>query len=90
MKRLATMLIAGLWLTAVARVQALELGDIEVGSLRGEPLMARIAIVEFAEGGSGNLRVGRKTLPGQESSAMVTCSHSSLKSWPRARSPPTS
>ena len=58
MKRLAALLLAGLWLTGAGRVAALELGDIEVGSLRGEPLMARIALVEFAKGDPGNLRVG--------------------------------
>lgn len=58
MKRLATMLLVGLWLTAAGRLQALDLGDIEVGSLRGEPLMARIALVELADGDPGNLEVG--------------------------------
>lgn len=57
MKRLAALLLAGLWLTGAGRVPALELGDIEVGSLRGEPLMARIALVEFADGEPGNLEV---------------------------------
>ena len=58
MKRLAAMLLAGLWLTAAGCVQALDLGDIEVGSLRGEPLMARIALVDVPEGEPWGLRVG--------------------------------
>ena len=58
MKRLAALLLAGLCFTGAGRLQALDLGDIEVGSLRGEPLMARIALVELAEGDPGNLRVG--------------------------------
>ena len=58
LKRLAVMLLAGLWLTAAGRVQALDLGDIEVGSLRGEPLMARIALVDLPEGEPWDLRVG--------------------------------
>ena len=58
MKRVATLLFAGLWLIAAEGVGALELGEIEVGSLRGEPLMARIALDEMQEGEFRGLRVG--------------------------------
>ena len=58
MKRLAALLLAGLCLAGAGHAPALELGDIEVGSLRGEPLMARVALVELPEGGPGELRVG--------------------------------
>ncbi len=58
MKRLAMMLVAGLWLAAAGRGLALELGDIEVGSLRGEPLMARIALIDLAGARAGELKVG--------------------------------
>ena len=58
MKRSAAALLAGLWLIGAGSVRALELGDIEVGSLRGEPLMARIPLVELSQGESRDLTVG--------------------------------
>ena len=58
MKRVAALLFAGLWLIAAEGVGALELGEIEVGSLRGEPLMARIALHEIQEGEFHGLRAG--------------------------------
>ena len=58
MKRFALALLAGAWLVAAPGAAALVLGDIEVGSLRGEPLMARIALLEMPEGGPDGLTVG--------------------------------
>ena len=58
MKRVAALLLAGLWLLAAGGAAAqVVLGDIEVGSLRGEPFMARIALPELPEGGGEGLRV---------------------------------
>ena len=58
MKRVATLLFAGLWLIVAEGASALELGEIEVGSLRGEPFMARIALDEMQTGELRGLRVG--------------------------------
>ena len=57
MKRVGAVLLAGLWLLAAASAVALELGDIEVGSLRGEPLLARIALPDLPEGAEQDLTV---------------------------------
>ena len=57
MRRLGAILAAGLWLAAAGHAQALDLGAIEVGSLRGEPLMARIALVDPADGDLEELQV---------------------------------
>ena len=58
MKRVAAVLFCGLWLLAAARVSALELGDIEVGSLRGEPLLARVSLSDLPENADQELAVG--------------------------------
>ena len=58
MKRVAAVLFCGLWLLAAARASALELGDIEVGSLRGEPLLARISLSDLPENAEQELAVG--------------------------------
>ena len=58
MKRVAAVLFCGLWLLAAARVSALELGDIEVGSLRGEPLLARVSLSDLPENAEQELTVG--------------------------------
>ena len=57
MRRLSAILAAGLWLAAAGHAWALDLGAIEVGSLRGEPLMARIALVDPSDGDLGKLKV---------------------------------
>lgn len=58
MKRVAALLFAGLCLIAAPGAVAVDLGDVEVGSLRGEPLMVRIALPGLPEGGEEGLRVG--------------------------------
>ncbi len=58
MKRIAALLFAGLCLLAARGAVAVELGDLEVGSLRGEALMARIALPGLPEGGEEGLKVG--------------------------------
>lgn len=58
MKRVAAVLFCGLWLLAAARVSALELGDIDVGSLRGEPLLARVSLSDLPENAEQELAVG--------------------------------
>ena len=58
MKRVAAVLFCGLWLLAAARVSALQFGDIEVGSLRGEPLLARVSLSDLPENAEQELAVG--------------------------------
>ena len=58
MKRVAAVLFCGLWLLATARVSALQFGDIEVGSLRGEPLLARVSLSDLPENAEQELAVG--------------------------------
>lgn len=58
MKRVAAVLFCGLWLLAAACASALEFGDIEVGSLRGEPLLARVSLSDLPENAEQDLAVG--------------------------------
>jgi len=58
MKRVAAVLFCGLWLLAAGRASALQFGDIEVGSLRGEPLLARVALSDLPENAEQELAVG--------------------------------
>ena len=58
MKRVAAVFLCGLWLLAAVRVSALQFGDIEVGSLRGEPLLARVSLSDLPENAERELAVG--------------------------------
>ena len=58
MKRWAALLLAVLGLVAAGAAQALMLGPMDVGSFRGEPLLARVALLDAADDEIRDLEVG--------------------------------